>query len=125
MLHLILYEVPHCDFHHIDGDLQLVPLEHWTDLGGYIFMEPFLFMALDYLMEVFGWGSLTSPWLDDYACWFGGLLTCACLVDHPLVAHLMVMEHAISSWCGFGILVYLGCATSCSWMMVLAPQGVR
>jgi hypothetical protein len=59
-------------------------------------MEPLLFMALDHLMEVFGWGSLTSPWLDDCACWFGGLLTCACLVDHPLVAYLMVMEHAIS-----------------------------
>jgi hypothetical protein len=32
--------------------------------------------------------------------------------DHPLVTHLMVMEYAISSWCGFGILVYLGGATS-------------
>jgi hypothetical protein len=38
---------------------------------------------------------------------------------------LMVMEHAFSLWCGFGILAYLECATSCSWMMVLAPQGVR
>jgi hypothetical protein len=76
-------------------------------------------------MEFFGWGSITSPWLDGYSCWFGGLLTCACLVDHPLVARLMVMEHAISLWCGFGILAYLGGATSCSWMMVLALQGVR
>jgi hypothetical protein len=58
-------------------------LEHQTDLGGYIFMEPFLFLALDYFMEVSGWGSLTSSWLDDYACWFGGLLTCACLVVRP------------------------------------------
>jgi hypothetical protein len=48
-------------------------LKHWTDLGGYIFMEPFLFIALDHLMEVIGWGILTSPSLDDYACWFGGL----------------------------------------------------
>jgi hypothetical protein len=81
-------------------------LEHWIDLGGFIFMEPLLFMALDHLMEVFGWGSLTSPWLDDCACWFGGLLTCACLVDHPLVAYLMVVEHAISLW--YGIYAYLG-----------------
>jgi hypothetical protein len=32
----------------------------------------------------------------------------------------MVMEHAISSWYGFGILVYLGDTTSYSWMMLLA-----
>jgi hypothetical protein len=70
-------------------------------------MELFLFLALDYLMEALGWGSLISTWLDDYACWFRGLLTCAWLVDRPLVAHLMVIEHAISSWCGFGILFYL------------------
>jgi hypothetical protein len=25
----------------------------------------------------------------------------------------------------FGVLSYLGCATPCSWMMGLAPQGVR
>jgi hypothetical protein len=60
-----------------------VILEHWIDLGGYIFIVPFLFLALDYLMKVLGWGSLTSPWLDDYAFWFGGLLTCACLVITP------------------------------------------
>jgi hypothetical protein len=71
-------------------------------------MEHLLFMALDHLIEFFGWGSLTSPWLDDYACWFGGLLTGSFLVDHPLVAHLMVMEHDISLWCGFGVQVYLG-----------------
>jgi hypothetical protein len=36
----------------------------------------------------------------------------------------MVMEHVISSLCGFGILlVYLEGATSLSWMMVLAPEG--
>jgi hypothetical protein len=51
-------------------------------------MEPLLFIVLDHLMEVFGWGGLTSPWLDDHAYWFGGLLTCACLVDHPLVLHI-------------------------------------
>jgi len=92
LLHLILYEVPHCDFHHIDGDLLLVLLKHWTDLGEYIFME-LLFMASYHLMEVFGWGSLTS---NGCACWFGGLLICACLLDHPLVAYLMVVEHAIT-----------------------------
>jgi hypothetical protein len=62
-------------------------------------------MASDYLMEVFGWGSLTSPWLDDCACWFGGLLTCACLVDHPLVTYLMVSWSMLSH---YGVvLVYL------------------
>jgi hypothetical protein len=71
-------------------------------------MDTFLLMALDHLMEVFGWKSFISPWLDDCARWFGGLLKCACLVDHPLIAILMVMEHAISFRCGFGILVYLG-----------------
>jgi hypothetical protein len=57
-LHLILYEVPHCNFHHIDS------LEHWTNLGGYILMEPLLFMALDHFMEFFGWGfSLLLGWM--------------------------------------------------------------
>jgi hypothetical protein len=33
-------------------------------------MKPLLFIAFDHLMEIFGWGSLTSPWLDgDYACY--------------------------------------------------------
>jgi hypothetical protein len=70
LLQRIFYEVQLCDFHHIDGDLLLVPWSYWTDLEGFIFMKPFLFMALDHLMEVFGWGSLTSPWLDDCACCF-------------------------------------------------------
>jgi hypothetical protein len=69
VLQLILYEVPSCDFHHIDGDSLLVLLEHWTELGGFIFMESLFFMASYHLMEMFGWGSLTSPWLDgDCAC---------------------------------------------------------
>jgi hypothetical protein len=123
MLHQILYEVPLCDFHRIDGDFLLVPWSFWT--GEFIFMEPPLFLAWDLLRDVFFWGSLTFPSLDDYACQFGGLLTSACLVDHPLVTYMMVMEHAISLWCGFGVLVCPGCATSCSWMVVLAPQGVR
>jgi hypothetical protein len=53
LLHLISYEVPHCDFHHIDGDLLLVPWSFWIDLGGFIFME---LMALDHLMDIFGLG---------------------------------------------------------------------
>jgi len=61
-LYLILCEVPLCDIHHIGGDF---PLDPWKSLA---------------------WGSLTSPLLDDYACCLGGLLTCVCLVDHPLVA---------------------------------------
>jgi hypothetical protein len=50
-------------------------------------MEPFFFLALYHLMEAFGWRSLTSPWLDDCACSFGGLLACACLVDHALAPY--------------------------------------
>jgi hypothetical protein len=34
-------------------------------------MEPLIFMASYQLMEVFDWGSLTSPWLDDCACYLG------------------------------------------------------
>jgi hypothetical protein len=113
LLHLIFYEVPHCDFHHIDGDLQLVS------------QSIRLTWASDYLMEVFGLGSVTSPWLDDYVCWFGGLLTCVFFVDHPLVTYLMFMEHVISLCCGFGALVYLRCATSYSWIMVLDPHEAR
>jgi hypothetical protein len=64
-------------------------------------MEPLLFIALDYLMEVIGWKSFTSPWLDDCACYFGGLLTYVFLVDHPLVAYLMVMEHVVLLRCGW------------------------
>jgi hypothetical protein len=44
------------------------------------------------------WGSLTSPWLDDCACWFGGLLTCACLVDHHLVSFLLVSWRMLSHY---------------------------
>jgi len=46
LLHLILYEVPLCDFHQIDGDFPLVPLRSLA------------------------WGSLTYPSLDDFACWW-------------------------------------------------------
>jgi hypothetical protein len=72
-------------------------------------MEPLLFMTSYHLMEIFGWGSLTSPWLDDCACWFGGLLTCACLVDHPLLKYLLVSWSMLSHYgVVFGVLTYLG-----------------
>jgi hypothetical protein len=50
---------------------------------------------------------------------------CAYSVDHPSTTYLMNMEHIVSLYCGFGIYVYLGCATSCSRMMGLVPQGIR
>jgi hypothetical protein len=100
-------------------------LEHGTNSGGYIFMEPLLFLALDHLMEVFGWGSLTSSWLDDCACWLAGLLTCACLVNRPLVAYLMAVEHAISLWCGFWCTCLSWMCYILLWMMCLAPQGLN
>jgi hypothetical protein len=68
VLHLILYEVPLCDFHHIDGDLLLVSWIIGPTWGDTFLWRPLLFMALDHLMEVLGLGSLTSPWLDDCAC---------------------------------------------------------
>jgi hypothetical protein len=37
-------------------------------------------MSSGYLTDVFGWGSLTSPLLDDYTCWFFGLLTVLALL---------------------------------------------
>jgi hypothetical protein len=88
LLHLKLYKVPHCDFHRIDGNLLLVLLEHWIDLEGYILMEPLLFMASDRLMEVFGWGSLTSPWLDNCAC---------CLVVFSHVLALLITPWLVCS----------------------------
>jgi hypothetical protein len=63
----------------------LVPWKFWINLGGFIFMEPLLFIALDLLMDIFGWRNFTSPWLDDCVFFLGGLLTCFFLVDHPLV----------------------------------------
>jgi hypothetical protein len=74
LLHIILYEVPLCDCHHIDGDFLLVP---WRSLV---------------------WGSLISPWMDDCACFLVvfSKTTRVFPVDHPLVACLMIAEHAIS-----------------------------
>ena len=54
VLHPILYEVPFCDFHHIGGDLLLFPWSFWTNLGGFILMDPLFFMAFDHFMEIFG-----------------------------------------------------------------------
>lgn len=50
-----------------------------------------------------GWLCLLV-WWSSYMC-----LPCG----HTLIAHLMIMEYAISSWCDFVIFVYLCCATSC------------
>jgi hypothetical protein len=56
------------------------------DLGGYIYMEPLLFLALDYLMEIFGGGDslLYSGWLM-IILWFGAIfipLLDICFIDH-------------------------------------------
>jgi hypothetical protein len=66
-----------------DGNLLLVPWSYCTDLGGFIFMASY------HLMEVFGWGSLTSPWLDDCAC---------CLVVFPHVLALLITPWLHVSW---------------------------
>jgi hypothetical protein len=51
---------------------------------------------------------------------------CVCLVDHLLVTYLLVSWSMLSHYgVVFDVLAYLGCATPCSWMMALAPQGVR
>jgi hypothetical protein len=77
-------------------------------LGRNIFMEPLLFMALDHLMEAFGLGEFHFS-LDDRACWFGGLLTCSCLVDHPLVTYFLVSGSMLSHYgVVFVVLAYLG-----------------
>jgi hypothetical protein len=57
VLHLIFYEAPHYDVHHIDRGLLLDPWSFWTDLRGIIFMEPLLH----------GFGSF------DGNLWFGGI----------------------------------------------------
>lgn len=31
--HHMLHEIPHCDSHHINGDLMLAPWNLWIDLG--------------------------------------------------------------------------------------------
>jgi hypothetical protein len=80
VLHLILYEVPVCDFHHIDGDLLLVP---WRSLA---------------------WGSLTSPWLDDCACCLVVFSHVLALLIATWLHSWMVVEHTISLWC---CLVYM------------------
>jgi hypothetical protein len=70
-------------------------------------MEALIFMELYHLIEIFGWGNLTSPWLDGecVVAWWSS--SCACLADHPLVALFMDVGHIISLW-WFGIYAYLG-----------------
>jgi len=67
-------------------------------------MEPLIFMASYHLMEVFGWGSLTSPWLDDCACYLVVFSHVLALLITPWLHIWMVVEHMISLWCG---LVYM------------------
>jgi hypothetical protein len=67
----MLYEVPHCDFHHICGDLPLVPWSFWTDLEGFIFIERLFFMALDHLIDIFGLGvSFLLGWMIVLVAWW-------------------------------------------------------
>lgn len=79
LLYLILYEVPHCDFNHTNGDLMLCIWSFWIEYEVSIFMESILFMALNHFMEIFSWASLNSAWLDgDFTCWlvvFSHMLT--------------------------------------------------
>lgn len=53
-------------------------------VGNISLLEPLLFMVLDHLMKVFGWRSFIFPSMDDCACWFDGLVTCALLCWSPL-----------------------------------------
>jgi hypothetical protein len=52
LLHLILYEVPLCDFHHIDGDLLLVP---WRSLLGGVSL-------------LLGWMIVLAAWWSSHMC---------------------------------------------------------
>jgi hypothetical protein len=71
-------------------------------------MEPLFIMALDNLMEIFGLGESHFSLAGRLCLLVGGPLTCACLVDHPLVALLMDVDDGTISLWWFGIYVYLG-----------------
>jgi hypothetical protein len=113
VLHLVLYEVPLCDFHHIDGNLLLVPWSYWIDSRGFIFMEPLIFLESYHLMEVFGWGSLTYPWLDG---------ACSLVVSHMCLPCWSPLGCTFDG-CGAYYLVMVVWYTCLSWiwMMVVAP----
>jgi hypothetical protein len=51
LLHPILYGVLFCDFYHIDGDLLPVPWSIGLTWGDTFSWSPFLYMALDHLMD--------------------------------------------------------------------------
>jgi len=88
LLHLILYEVPHCDFHHIDGDFfvgdfLLVPWSFCMDLGRYTIIQFLLFL-------VDGHGLMVDVY-DFHA-------TCmSCWTDHSLDTWVLVIS-LLSSW---------------------------
>ena len=67
LLQLIMYEVSHYDFYHIDGDLQQVP-RALDPLG---LTHPYITLFHIGIGSVDGghwFGGLTSPWLDYCAC---------------------------------------------------------
>jgi hypothetical protein len=80
MLHLILHDISLCDFHHIDGDLLLVP---WRSLAS---------------------ESLTSSWLDNCACCLVAFSCMLSLLINPWLHLCIIVEHTISLWRG---LVYM------------------
>jgi hypothetical protein len=119
LLHLILCEVPLPDFHHIDGNLLLVPWNYSTHVEGLIFTEPLIFMGSYHLMEVFCWGSLTSSWLDDYAFY---------LVVFPHVIFLLITHwfYFWSMWSilsHYGGLIYICCACVCLCYILYLDDG--
>jgi hypothetical protein len=87
--------------------LLLVLLSIGQSWGIHLHGTPFLFIA---------WSLDGDLWFGEshFLVWWwsclllGGLFTCACLDEHPLVALLMDVEYIISlSW--FDICAYLGC----------------
>jgi hypothetical protein len=107
LLHHIFYWVPHCDFHHTDGDLMPVPWSFWIDMGEFIFMEPLLFVALDNLMEVFGWKSFNFSWLDVCASFLVVFSHVLALLNTPWL-HFLWMWSILSHYGGLVYMLYLG-----------------
>jgi hypothetical protein len=69
LLHLILYEVSHHNFYHIDGVFSWDPWNIWMDLEVHTFMEPLLFLTFDYFMEIFGGYFMVDGYLVVW-CYF-------------------------------------------------------
>lgn len=53
-----IVNVPYCVFYHIYGNFLMVLIKNSTNL------EPFILIKFYHMMEIFGWGSSTSPLLD-------------------------------------------------------------